>query len=125
MNVFARHGDWTSRRPVLAAGLAAASPDVLASQETVVTPDSASVRFWTGRQSLGKTSVCYQDAWAAAHPGEPGHTFTPRNPLVADAWRPRPGRGDERLGRRVDGGGEPVTGLRGDRDVALEDRPTP
>jgi len=29
--------------------------------------------------------------------------------------------GDERLDRRVDGDGEPVAGLRGDRDVALED----
>jgi endonuclease/exonuclease/phosphatase family metal-dependent hydrolase len=45
-------------------------------------PDSASIRFWTGRQSLEGTSVCYEDAWAAAHPGEPGYTFSPRNPLV-------------------------------------------
>jgi endonuclease/exonuclease/phosphatase family metal-dependent hydrolase len=27
--------------------------------------------------------VCYRDAWESAHPGEPGHTFTPRNPLLA------------------------------------------
>ncbi|MFL5626831.1 MAG: endonuclease/exonuclease/phosphatase family protein [Ktedonobacteraceae bacterium] len=47
-------------------------------------PDSASVRFWSGRQSLGGTSVCYRDAWESKHPGDPGHTFTPRNPLVAD-----------------------------------------
>jgi endonuclease/exonuclease/phosphatase family metal-dependent hydrolase len=46
------------------------------------TPDAASIRFWTGRQSLGGTSVCYEDAWAVAHPGEAGHTFSPRNPLV-------------------------------------------
>ncbi len=45
-------------------------------------PDSASIRFWTGRQSLEGRSVCYEDAWEAAHPGEAGHTFSPRNPLV-------------------------------------------
>lgn len=56
------------------------------------TPDAASVRFWTGRQSLGGMSVYYQDAWSAVHPVEPGHTFTPKNPLRSDAWKPRPGR---------------------------------
>ena len=45
-------------------------------------PDAASIRFWTGRQSLEGVSVCYQDAWEVAHPGEAGHTFSPRNPLV-------------------------------------------
>jgi endonuclease/exonuclease/phosphatase family metal-dependent hydrolase len=47
-------------------------------------PDSAGVRFLTGRQSLDGTSVCYRDAWDSVHPREPGHTFTPDNPLVAD-----------------------------------------
>jgi len=47
-------------------------------------PDSAGVRFLTGRQSLDGTSVCYRDAWESAHPGERGETFTPRNPLVYD-----------------------------------------
>jgi endonuclease/exonuclease/phosphatase family metal-dependent hydrolase len=47
-------------------------------------PDAASIRFWCGRQSLGGMSVCYRDAWESAHPGEPDHTFTPRNPLMAD-----------------------------------------
>lgn len=45
-------------------------------------PDAASVRYWTGRQALGGTSVCYRDAWESAHPGEPGHTFTPENPIM-------------------------------------------
>jgi endonuclease/exonuclease/phosphatase family metal-dependent hydrolase len=60
-------------------------------------PDSASVRFWRGLQSLGDTSVCYRDSWESAHPGEPGHTFTPRNPLVVggDNW-------PLELGRRID-----------------------
>src|SRR4051812_1271804 len=26
-------------------------------------PEAASMRFWTGRQSLGGTSVCYRDSW--------------------------------------------------------------
>jgi endonuclease/exonuclease/phosphatase family metal-dependent hydrolase len=47
-------------------------------------PDAASIRFWTGRQSLEGTSVCYRDAWESANPHTPGDTFTPENPLVAD-----------------------------------------
>ncbi len=46
-------------------------------------PEAASVRFWCGRQSLGYMSVCYRDAWESTHPGDPGHTYTPRNPLMA------------------------------------------
>ena len=45
-------------------------------------PEAASVRFWTGRQALSGTSVCYRDAWESAHPGEPGLTFTPENPIM-------------------------------------------
>jgi endonuclease/exonuclease/phosphatase family metal-dependent hydrolase len=47
-------------------------------------PNAASVRFLSGRQSLGGMSVCYRDAWESTHPEDPGHTFTPRNPLVRD-----------------------------------------
>jgi endonuclease/exonuclease/phosphatase family metal-dependent hydrolase len=61
-----------------------------------VTPDASSVRFWQGRQSLGGASVCYRDAWESTHPGEPGHTFTPGNPLVAGGEMPL------ELGRRID-----------------------
>jgi endonuclease/exonuclease/phosphatase family metal-dependent hydrolase len=60
------------------------------------TPDAASTRFWRGRQSLGHTSVCYRDAWEHTHPDDPGHTFTPANPMVADGTWPL-----ER-GRRID-----------------------
>jgi endonuclease/exonuclease/phosphatase family metal-dependent hydrolase len=45
-------------------------------------PESASARFWTGRQSLGGMSVCYRDAWESVHPGEPGDTFTPDNAIM-------------------------------------------
>jgi endonuclease/exonuclease/phosphatase family metal-dependent hydrolase len=56
-------------------------------------PEAASIRFWTGLQSLEGVSVRYEDAWAVARPGEPGHTFTPRNPLVrAGAMPLDPGR---------------------------------
>jgi endonuclease/exonuclease/phosphatase family metal-dependent hydrolase len=48
-------------------------------------PAADSVRFWTGRQALDGTSVCYRDAWESKHPGEPGHTFgVPENPLGVD-----------------------------------------
>jgi endonuclease/exonuclease/phosphatase family metal-dependent hydrolase len=60
------------------------------------TPHAASVRFWQGRQSLGGASVCYRDAWESTHPGESGHTFTPRNLLVAGGEMPL------ELGRRID-----------------------
>jgi endonuclease/exonuclease/phosphatase family metal-dependent hydrolase len=59
-------------------------------------PESASIRFLRGLQSLDGTSVCYRDAWEAAHPGEPGHTFTPENPNVPmgekGSWALEPGR---------------------------------
>ncbi|GLV60708.1 hypothetical protein KDH_75270 [Dictyobacter sp. S3.2.2.5] len=48
-------------------------------------PTAASIRFWSGYQSLNGLSVCYRDAWASSHPNEPGHTFTPDNPLMAMA----------------------------------------
>jgi endonuclease/exonuclease/phosphatase family metal-dependent hydrolase len=59
-------------------------------------PDSASQRFLHGLQSLDGMSVCYRDAWEAAHPGEPGHTFTPENPTMPPGekgyWLLEPGR---------------------------------
>jgi endonuclease/exonuclease/phosphatase family metal-dependent hydrolase len=60
------------------------------------TPDSSSIRFWTGRQSLEGLSVAYRDAWEAVHPADPGHTFTPINPLVSA------GEMSLELGRRID-----------------------
>jgi endonuclease/exonuclease/phosphatase family metal-dependent hydrolase len=60
------------------------------------TPDAASGRFWRGRQSLEGTSVCYWDAWESAHPGDPGHTFTPDNPLLSEGTWP------QERGRRID-----------------------
>lgn len=59
-------------------------------------PDAASVRFWTGRQSLRQCSVMYRDAWEAIHGTEGGHTFSPSNPLVAGGDMPL------ELGRRID-----------------------
>jgi endonuclease/exonuclease/phosphatase family metal-dependent hydrolase len=59
-------------------------------------PDAASLRFLTGRQSLAGISVRYEDAWEAVHADEPGHTFTPRNPLV------RAGQMSFERGRRID-----------------------
>ncbi|GAA3760786.1 endonuclease/exonuclease/phosphatase family metal-dependent hydrolase [Spinactinospora alkalitolerans] len=55
-----------------------------------------SVRFWTGRQSLSGAGVCYLDAWESARPGDPGPTFSPRNPLVTAGEMPL------EQGRRID-----------------------
>jgi hypothetical protein len=55
-----------------------------------------------GRQSLDGFSVSYWDAWETVHPGEPGHTFTPVNPLVmeeSDVTREQPRRIDYLLVR--------------------------
>jgi hypothetical protein len=59
-------------------------------------PASASMRFWTGLQSLHDVSVAYRDAWETTHPGEDGHTFSPTNPLVTSGNWPL------ELGRRID-----------------------
>jgi endonuclease/exonuclease/phosphatase family metal-dependent hydrolase len=47
-------------------------------------PESASVRLWTGRQSLHGVGVCFRDAWESANPGDAGETYTARNPILAD-----------------------------------------
>lgn len=47
-------------------------------------PDATSIRFWCGKQSLGGFSVCYRDAWASAHPTDPGPTYVPENGLSVD-----------------------------------------
>ena len=72
------------------------SPHVVLAGDFDAVPDAASIRFWSGRQALNGSSVCYRDAWESTHPGEPGHTFTPRNPLVAGGEMPL------ELGRRID-----------------------
>jgi endonuclease/exonuclease/phosphatase family metal-dependent hydrolase len=46
--------------------------------------DASSIRYWTGRQALEGSSVCYRDAWQSRHPNEPGETISQRNPLLVD-----------------------------------------
>jgi endonuclease/exonuclease/phosphatase family metal-dependent hydrolase len=47
------------------------------------TPDSASIRFLTGLQSLHGHSTVWYDAWAVAGDGSAGHTWSSDNPYVA------------------------------------------
>jgi endonuclease/exonuclease/phosphatase family metal-dependent hydrolase len=47
------------------------------------TPDSASIRFLCGLQSLHGHSTAWYDAWTVAEADGPGHTWTSRNPYVA------------------------------------------
>lgn len=47
------------------------------------TPETSSIRFWTGRASLEGISTAYRDAWESAHDDAPGVTFDPANPLTA------------------------------------------
>jgi endonuclease/exonuclease/phosphatase family metal-dependent hydrolase len=72
--------------------LAGAERHVVLVGDFDATPDAASIRFWTGRQSIDGLSVYYQDAWDAVQGDAPGHTFTPVDGLRSDRWRPRPGR---------------------------------
>jgi endonuclease/exonuclease/phosphatase family metal-dependent hydrolase len=46
-------------------------------------PDAASIRFWTGRQTLDGVSTAYRDCWESVNGNEPGLTFEPANPLSA------------------------------------------
>jgi endonuclease/exonuclease/phosphatase family metal-dependent hydrolase len=60
------------------------------------TPDAASMRFWSGLQSLHGVSVQYRDTWPEAQPGKPEHTFTPDNPVLPQGTWP------QERGRRID-----------------------
>jgi endonuclease/exonuclease/phosphatase family metal-dependent hydrolase len=60
-------------------------PHVIVAGDLDADPTAGSVRFWTGRQALDGTSVCYRDAWESRHPDEPGQTFgVSENPLGVD-----------------------------------------
>ena len=52
--------------------------------------------FWRGRRSLDGVSVCFQDAWETARPGDAGFTFSDENPLV------RAGEVATAVSRRID-----------------------
>jgi endonuclease/exonuclease/phosphatase family metal-dependent hydrolase len=82
-------------------------------------PDSAGIRFLTGRCSLEGVSTCYRDAWESAHPGEAGVTFSTDNPLRSDNDWPF-GRIDYILVRCGPGGGP---SLRIDRCDLVFDQP--
>ena len=47
------------------------------------TPDTASMRLFTGRQSLDGFSTAYRDCWASVHGDGQGSTVDPVNPLRA------------------------------------------
>ena len=67
----ARHADPAGFPPIIAGDFDA-------------TPDSAGIRFLTGKQSLDGMSVCFRDAWAEAGDGGEGYTWTSDNPYVAE-----------------------------------------
>jgi endonuclease/exonuclease/phosphatase family metal-dependent hydrolase len=96
------------------------APVVLASDFDAV-PESASMRFWRGMQSLDGLSVAYCDAWAVTQPGEQGLTFDPANPLVEGHWRHEPGRRLDYILIRCDDHG-PTLGVRDCRQLLADDR---
>jgi endonuclease/exonuclease/phosphatase family metal-dependent hydrolase len=62
-------------------------------------PEAASIRYLTGRQSLGGRSAHYHDAWDVAGTG-PGHTWTVDNPLALQEIQQVVGQPTHR--RRID-----------------------
>jgi endonuclease/exonuclease/phosphatase family metal-dependent hydrolase len=68
-----------------------AAPDdhVIMAGDMDADPDAASIRYFSGRQSLQATSVCFVDTWAACHRGAAtgGETFTETNGAMnAEGW---------------------------------------
>ena len=57
------------------------SPHVVLGDFNTV-PGSDEIRWLTGLCTLGGRRVAYQDAWAVAHPAEPGYTWTRQNPYT-------------------------------------------
>jgi endonuclease/exonuclease/phosphatase family metal-dependent hydrolase len=72
-------GELTARRPPPAAK---ESPQILLGDFNA-TPESDEIRWLSGLTTLGGRRVFYQDAWAAARPGEPGYTWRVENPFRA------------------------------------------
>jgi len=70
--------------------------------------DSTSLLFLSGKRSHAGTSVCYVNAFDAVHPGEPGHTFTPDNPLCPRHW---PYRRIDHIFIRCGTNGQPTLGI--------------
>lgn len=62
-------------------------------------PETASIRYMTGRQALAGHSVHYHDAWEIAGDG-PGHTWTVDNPRAAEEIGQVVGQPEHR--RRID-----------------------
>ncbi len=110
LNVWGIRGSWPDRRAVLfpdyqldhehertlqALVVARAVEKMLADRPGHVVlagdldadPRADSIRFLTGLHVVQGTSVCYRDAWDAAHPadnGLSGDTFVPENPNATD-----------------------------------------
>jgi endonuclease/exonuclease/phosphatase family metal-dependent hydrolase len=70
------------------------SPQILESPQLLLgdlnaTPESDEIRWLSGLTTLGGRRVFYQDAWAAARPGESGYTWRTENPFRARmSWLP-------------------------------------
>jgi endonuclease/exonuclease/phosphatase family metal-dependent hydrolase len=64
------------------------------------TPQAASMRFLTGKQSLQGESTYFADAWESLHPEESGYTWTTANPTAVPEIERLIGPGDHH--RRID-----------------------
>jgi endonuclease/exonuclease/phosphatase family metal-dependent hydrolase len=100
------------RQTAIAAGAlrryAATNDHVLLMGDLDAEVDSDSLRFLSGKRSHAGTSVCYVNAFDAVHPGKPGHTFTPDNPLCPRHW---PFRRIDHIFIRCGPNGQPTLGI--------------
>jgi endonuclease/exonuclease/phosphatase family metal-dependent hydrolase len=71
-------------------------------------PDSACMRYLTGKQSLEGSSVCYRSAWQRMHPDQPCHTYTPANGIYASRTWDWPFSQLDHILVRIGGKGQPT-----------------
>ena len=100
------------RQTAIAAGIlrryAETNDHVLLLGDLDAETDAASLQFLSGKRSHAGTSVCYVNAFDAVRPGEPGHTFTPDNPLCPRHW---PFRRIDHIFIRCGTNGQPTLGI--------------
>jgi endonuclease/exonuclease/phosphatase family metal-dependent hydrolase len=71
-------------------------------------PDSACMRYLTGKQSLEGSSVCYRSAWQRIHLDQGCHTYTPANGIYASHTWDWPFSQLDHILVRIGGNGQPT-----------------
>jgi endonuclease/exonuclease/phosphatase family metal-dependent hydrolase len=83
LNYRLHHGQQREDQVMAVEAAVAARPDAvpqIVMGDFNARPDADEIRWMTGLHTLGGRRVCFQDAWARVHPGEPGWTWAAANP---------------------------------------------